>query len=257
MYDLTNLTDADVADLGEALRSAASGASSMEEATYSMVRVLYENILDPATGETTTALVRFYKTHPYDQLDAELQAFARDIFGPTVTSGGLHCLCLLGTAGDIFEANDRAYSKIHQALPLAGAELASGIPMLSPAIYQFGIDLGAVMRPDPSLAGNLSLNPFYVPEAQGSPEMAVQDVPVPERNQEIFEGMAQYAGEFVVQYDLKSLLGFGGLLSSGELFFIFIMTKIPVPRSVAETLKGLAGYVKDAVEPFVGNKVFA
>ena len=69
--------------------------------------------------------------------------------------------------------------------------------------------------------------------------------------------MAQYAGEFVVQYDLKSLLGFGGLLSSGELFFIFVMTKIPVPRSVAETLKGLAGYVKDAVEPFVGNKVFA
>ncbi len=257
MYDLTNLTDADVADLGEALRSAASGSSSMEEATYKMVRVLYENILDPATGETTTALVRFYKTHPYDQLDAELQGFAREIFGTTVPSDGLHCLCLLGTAGDIFEANDRAYSKINQALPLANADLVSAIPMLSPVIHQFGIDLSAVMRPDPSLADSLSLSPFYVPEAQGSAEMAVQNVPVPERNQEIFEGMAKYAGEFVVQYDLKSLLGFGGLLSSGELFFIFIMTKIPVHRTVAETLKGLAGYVKDAVEPFVGNKVFA
>ena len=169
MYDLTNLTEADVADLGEALRSAASGASSMEEATYSMVRVLYKNILDPATGETTTALVRFYKTHPYDQLDAELQAFARDIFGPTVTSDGLHCLCLLGTAGDIFEANDRAYSKIHQALPLASAELASGIPMLSPAIHQFGIDLNAVMRPDPSLADNLSLKPLLRARSPGQP----------------------------------------------------------------------------------------
>ena len=257
MYDLANFSDADAATCGEALRSAASGSSSMEEATYRIARVLYENILDPATGETTTALVRFYKTHPYDQLDAELQQFARDIFGPTPPSDGLHCLCLLGTAGDIFEANDRAYSKIHQALPLANAELMLGIPMLGPMINQLGIDLGAVMRPDPSLADNLSLNPFYVPEAQGSPEMAVQKVSVPERNKEIFEGMAKYAGEFVVQYDLKSFLGFGGLLSSGELFFIFIMTKTPVPRSVAETLKGLAGYVKDAVEPFVGNKVFA
>ena len=79
MYDLANFSDADVATCGDAMRSAAAGASSMEEASYRMVRVLYENILDPATGETATALVRFYKTHPYDQLDAELQQFARGL----------------------------------------------------------------------------------------------------------------------------------------------------------------------------------
>ena len=257
MYDLANFSDADVTTCGDAMRSAAAGASSMEEASYRMVRVLYENILDPATGETTTALVRFYKTHPYDQLDAELQQFARDFLGSEPPADGLHCLTLLGTAGDIPEANDRAYSKIHQALPLAGAELVSGIPMLGPLVNRLGIDLDAVMRPDPLLAGKTTLNAFYAPETVGSPEMAVQNVSVPRRHAEIFEDMAKYAGEFAAQYDLKSFLGFGDLLSSGELFFILVFTKVTVPRSVAETLKGMAGYVKDAVEPFVGNKVFA
>ena len=257
MYDLANFSDADAAACGEAMRSAAAGASSMEEASYRMVRVLYENILDPATGETTTALVRFYKAHPYDQLYPELQQFARDFLGPEPPADGLHCLTLLGTAGDIFEANDRAYSKIHQALPLAGAELVSGIPMLGPMINQLGIDLAAVMRPDPLLAGKTTLTAAYAPETVGGPEMAVQNVSVPGRYAEIFEGMAKYAGGFVAQYDLKALMAFGGLLSSGEIFFVLIMTKIPVPRSVAETMNGMSGYVKDAVEPFVGNKVFA
>ena len=257
MYDLANFSDADAAACGEAMRSAAAGASSMEEASYRMMRVLYENLLDPATGETTTALVRFYKTHPYDQLDSELQQFARDFLGSEPPADGLHCLTLLGTAGDIFEANDRAYSKIHQALPLAGAELVSGIPMLGPMINQLGIDLAAVMRPDPLQAGKTTLTAAYAPETVGGPEMAVQNVSVPTRYAETFEGMAKYAGEFVAQYDLKALMAFGGLLSSGEVFFVLIMTKIPVPRSVAETMNGMAGYVKDAVEPFVGNKVFA
>ena len=257
MYDLANFSDADAAACGEAMRSAAAGASSMEEASYRMVRVLYENILDPATGETTTALVRFYKTHPYDQLDSELQQFARDFLGSEPPADGLHCLTLLGTAGDIFEANDRAYSKIHQALPLADPQLVSAIPMLGPVVSRLGIDLDAVMRPDPSLAGKTTLKAFYAPETVGSPEMAVQNVSVSKRYAEIFEHMAKYAGEFAAQYDLKALMAFGGLLSSGEIFFVLIITKIPVPRSIAETFNGMAGYVKDAVEPFVGNKVFA
>ena len=47
------------------------------------------------------------------------------------------------------------------------------------------------------------------------------------------------------------------VLSSGELFFVLMFSKVSIPSSTAEIFKGMAGYVKDAMEPFVGNKVFA
>ena len=260
MYDFANFTDTDLASCGDTLRGVGSGASSMEDAANRLVKSLYENITDPATGQTANALVRFYKTHPYDQLDAGLQDFARGLLGSNPPSDDLRCLSLLGTVGDIKEANSRADSKIHQALPLASAELVSGIPIIGPLINQFGIDVGAVMRPDPMLIGDLSrktFNTFYVPEAVGSPYMAAQKVSIPSSTAEIFKGMAKYAEEYVIQYGIKSLLGFGGVLSSGELFFVLMFSKVSIPRSTAEIFKGMAGYVKDAMEPFVGNKVFA
>ena len=260
MYDFANFTDADLASCGDTLRGAGSGAPSMEDAANRLVKTLYENITDPATGQTANALVRFYKTHPYDQLDAGLQEFARGLLGSNPPGDGLHCLGVLGTVGDIVEANSRAYSKIHQAIPLASAEMVLGIPIIGPLINQFGIDVGAVMRPDTMLVGDLSRKPFntfYVPEAVGSPHMAPQKVSIPSNIEEIFKGMAKYAQEYVIRDGIKSLLGFGGVLSSGELFFVLMFSKVSIPSSTAEIFKGMAVYVKDAMEPFVGNKVFA
>ena len=260
MYDFANFTDTDLASCGDTLRGVGSGAPSMEDAANRLVKTLYQNITDPATGQTANALVRFYKTHPYDQLDAGLQEFARGALDSNPPSDDLRCLCLLATAGDIMEANSRAYSKIHQAIPLASAEFVSGIPIIGPLINQFGIDVASVMRPDPMLIADLSRKPFntfYVPEAAGSPHMAPQNVSIPSSTAELFKGMAEYAGEYVIQYDLKSLLAFGGVLSSGELFFVLMFSKVSIPSSTAEIFKGMAGYVKDAMEPFVGNKVFA
>lgn len=262
MYDLTNFTQTDLVSCGDKLRGLVSGASSMEEAANILVKNLYENITDPATGQTTQALLRFYKTHPYDQLDTELQGFARGgLLGSDPPSDDLLCLCLLATVGDIMEANSRAYSKIHQAIPLANAEVVLAIPMVGPLINQFGIDVATVMRPDPMLTDDdLSkkpFNPFYVPEAIGSPYLAVQKAPIPSSIAETCQGMATYMNEFLVQYDIKSLLAFGGVLSSGELFFVLMMSKVTIPSSTAETLKGMTRYVKDAMEPFVGNKTYA
>ena len=174
MYDFANFTDTDLASCGDTLRGVGSGASSMEDAANRLVKTLYENITDSATGQTANALVRFYKTHPYDQLDAGLQEFARGLLGSNPPRDDLHCLGVLGTVADIVEANSRAESKIHQAIPLASAEMVSGIPIIGPLVNQFGIDVGAVMRPDPMLIGDLSrktFNTFYVPEAVGSPHM--------------------------------------------------------------------------------------
>ncbi len=80
MYDFTKFTDSELADCGSNLRSAASQASSMEEAANKIVTFLYEQITDSA-GQNANALVRFYKTHPYNKLDSGLRSFAQGILG--------------------------------------------------------------------------------------------------------------------------------------------------------------------------------
>ena len=113
--------------------------------------------------------------------------------------------------------------------------------MIARLINQFGIDVGAVMRPDPTLIGDLSkktFNAFYVPDAVGSPYIPFQD-------------------DFVLRYGIKSVLGFGGVLSSGELYVVIMFSKVSIPSKTAEIFNGMGNWVKEAVKPFLGNKVFA
>ena len=56
---------------------------------------------------------------------------------------------------------------------------------------------------------------------------------------------------------MKSVLGFGGVLSSGELFVVVMFSKVPISRESAENVRDLAASVKEAVEHFVGSAVFA
>ena len=241
MYDFAKFSETELKDCGTTITTLGSGASSMEDAANRIVKTLYDNITDSATGQNANALVRFYKTHPYSQLDAGLQEFAQGILGSNAPSSDLRCLTLLDTIGDEEQWNSRTRSAGHQAIPLASAEMVSGIPMIARLLSQFGIDVGSVMHPDAGRIGDLSsktFDTFYVPEAVGSPYIPFQD-------------------DFVIRYGIKSVLGFGGVLSSGELFVVIMFSKASIPGETANGFRNLAPSVKDAVEPFVGNKVFA
>ena len=88
--------------------------------------------------------------------------------------------------------------------------------MISRLLTQYGIDVGSVMRPDPMLIGGISkktYNTFYVPEAVGSTYIPAQD-------------------DFVIPNGIKSVLGFGGVLSSGEPFVVIMFSKPGIPADV-------------------------
>ena len=113
--------------------------------------------------------------------------------------------------------------------------------MISRLLTQYGIDVGSVTRPDPMLIGDMSektYNTFYVPEAVGSTYIPAQD-------------------DFVIPHGIKSVLGFGGVLSSGELFVAIMFSKASIPADMANKFNAIGASVKESVEPFVGNKVFA
>jgi hypothetical protein len=82
-----------------------------------------------------------------------------------------------------------------------------------------------------------AFNVFYVPEALGSPYIPAQK-------------------EFVIPYQVQSVLGFGGVLPSGELFAVILFSKVSIPLETADRFKWLSAYVRIAVESFGKENVF-
>lgn len=240
MFDLTNFTVADMSACGLALRKLGEGATSMEQVANRIVRYLYESFIDGATGVKSCALVRFYKTHAFGDLEADDREFARRVLGSHPESPSMRCLTLLATVGEKPEWNSRANSSSHRAIPLPSETVVAQFPMVSQLINQLGLEVSSVLKPDPDLMVELekkAYNVFYIPEAVGS-----QYVPAQE--------------EFVVPFGIRSVLGLGGMLPTGNLFAVIMFTKVPITVAVSRLFRVIPMLIKMAVLPFDGVAVF-
>ncbi len=241
MFDLTRFTLSDMSACCSALRRIGAGAGSMEEVAQRIVRYLYGNLIQKQSGETSCALVRFFKTQPFGDLPPDLQKFARTMLNSEITNSTMKCLVLLGTAGDKPEWNSRMSSVGHQAIPLPSESVVTQFPMISQLIQQFGLEVSAVIKTDPTLLVDLeqkAYHVFRVSEAIGNPNVPAQE-------------------DFVIPWRIRSVLGFGGILHTGNFFAIILFSKIPIPQETAEMFRTLALSVKVAILPFEGNVIFS
>jgi len=90
--------------------------------------------------------------------------------------------------------------------------------------FYIGLRVKDVLEPpEDILIGNSEedYNIFYIPEALGSPIIPAQK-------------------EFVEAYNIRSVLGFGSMLPSGDLFAVIIFSKVKISREVAEMFRCLA-----------------
>jgi hypothetical protein len=78
MFDLASFTLGDMTELGGILRRIGDDVESMEEMAGRVVHTLHDELVC-ADGERACALVRFFKTHPYAELDEGLRRFAADL----------------------------------------------------------------------------------------------------------------------------------------------------------------------------------
>jgi len=233
-YDLTNFTIHEVTECGRAVRTMGAGASSMEEVAGRIVNYLYDTLIDGQTGERACTQIRFFKTHAYEDLDDELKVFALNMLDGSTPVPEMKCFTLLGTVGENEEWNQRGASKGHQAIPLPSEEVIHQIPMMRNLIKQFGLDVRSVVKPDPALLLDMeqkSYGVFLVPKALGSPYIPAQK-------------------EFVVPYKIKSVMGFGGMLPTLDIFVIIMFLRVPVSREIADLFKNLSLNIKLAVLPF-------
>lgn len=240
MIRLTELGVGEMMELRARLRDIADqNCPFIEDAAASMADLFRSSLLDD-DGRPACALVRVYKTHLFAGLDTDLQAFARGIDPAVDTINGLRCLVLLATAGDLPQWNSRLTSRGHRAIPLSSEEAVAGAPMILQLVRQLGIDVSMVLRPEPGLlldAAERPHNVFYVADAHGSPSIPAQQ-------------------NFVVPHAIKSVIGFGGLVSSGDLFATILFSRVAISPEIADLFKILGLNFKLAMMRHADKKLF-
>lgn len=113
--------------------------------------------------------------------------------------------------------------------------------MISQLIKELGLELKAVLQPMPDVVKDLAGKRhgiFYVEDALGSPYIPAQE-------------------EFVARYGIRSVVGFGGMLTLGDLFAVVLFATVPVPPKSAERFKTLALDVKSAFLKFNDSSIFS
>jgi hypothetical protein len=238
--DLSNFGLTEMLRCSRDLHRVASNAPTMETCARLICRLLYEELRGP-DGARACALVRCYKTHPYGSLPSDLQRFARRASGAVSNiPGGMKCLTLLATAGEQPLWNSRFSSKEHQAIPLPSPKIVQRAPMIAALIKDFGLELTQVTDPTPEVVRDLAgktYGVFHVENAEGNPSIPAQQ-------------------EFVVRYGVKSVVGFGGSLASGDLFAVVLFSHVTVPPESADRFRTMALDVKGLFFPFRDLAIF-
>jgi hypothetical protein len=204
-----------------------------------MVAFLRDSLVDE-DGRPASVLARVFKTHRFADLDDEHQALAVKAYPEASAKADLRCLVLLATQGDEEAWCSRQTSRGHRVIPLPSEEMISRAPMISRLLEQFGAKLSHVLRPDPSVlldARETTFNVFHIEQAAGSEYIPAQD-------------------EFVIPYGVKSVLGFGGMVATGDMFAAILFSRVAVSPAVAEHFRVVGLNFKLAMLPMVRKPLF-
>jgi hypothetical protein len=236
MADLSHLGLAEMVKLGAELRNIGQGASSMEQVAARIVDALAQYFT--VDGKPELVLTRFYVTTRYQLLEPEQQAAAREILGRE-PDPQTRCMVLLGTRGAEAAWNSRRSSQGHKAIPLPDSAFVSRLPMVAGVFEGLGLDPRALENPEQLAdAARRQFSVFLVEHALGSPKIPAQ-------------------ADFVQKHGVASVIAFGGVLPTGELFFTLMFARAPITREVADLFGPLALSVKLAVMPYSSRKPFA
>jgi len=238
LLDISQLSIDDLLQLALVLRECENDGSCMEEVAQSMVRRLFE-CLTSGDGIPACALVRLYVTQRFGDLDAGLQRLALETAPDDLrqdVTDSTRCFTLLASAGTEPTWNDRTLSVGHQAIPLVSEELIERLPMVARLLRDLGIEAASVVSPEPGShiqRHHRRYDVFHVEDATTSPAVP--------------------AKEFVREHGIKSAVGLGGVLPSGELYCVLLFSKVTLQDRVVELLGPLAVTMKAGIVPHTFN----
>lgn len=256
MFSIESFSLQDMTDLSAEIRELGAGARTQEEVAERVVKYLYNGFALGKSGEKAFALARFFISMPFKELETPLKRYVEDRLPEhQELRPDTRCLTLLATCGQEPKWCDRTQSCDHRAIPIDSPELAEELPMIALLCKQFGIESNSVSDVVLSYSDRLpqavatidsdvvmdqdqaTFNVFFVPEALDSPYIYAQE-------------------DFVKRYGIHSVLGFGGILSAGQIFAVILFSRASIKRAVAQRFKPLALSTKNALLQVPQDKVF-
>jgi hypothetical protein len=210
-----------MAECTGAVRKLGSSSASSEALAEGIVKYFYEHLVMGVENNKACALVRFFKTKSYAELTSTQKQRADFSFESQLCFPTTKCLTLEATAGDRPDWNAVSQSAAHQAIPLPSEALVHEMPMISQLISDLGLRVSDVLDPPADLLIGKSeedYNIFLVPDAVGSAIIPAQD-------------------EFVIPNQIRSVLGFGGMMPSGNMFAVILFSKARINRDTADMFR--------------------
>ena len=256
MFSIETFSLQDMTDLSAEIRELGAGARTQESVADRIVKHLYDGFTLTNSDEKAFALARFFISMSFRDLEPPLKRFVESRLAERHDiRPDSRCLTLLATHGEKPDWCDRAKSFDHRAIPIDSPDLATELPMIALLCKQFGVesnnfadlvlsnperqpqtitnaDSDVVMDQDQS-----TFNVFFVQEALDSPYIYAQE-------------------QFVKPYGIHSVLGYGGILSAGQIFAVILFSRASIKREVAQRFKPLALSTKNALLQVPQDKVF-
>ena len=229
MYNDEHFTLEDMSRLGSALRRCTALSGRLDAYARNIVQHLYDSLRDQS-GNQACAAVRFFKIHPIEELPSQLKSSVPlPVVSDAPSLPAAKCLVLLAQIGIEPLEEDALLSCRRKVISLSEVVLQRS-PSFAAMITQFGLDLAAVLAAEPVYVGDASHRACDV--------FHTGDVP------------AQMAAQGV-----RSVLGFGGLLPSGSLFFVLLYLYTEIAPSCAAMFRPIAINVKMPLLKYDGRSL--
>lgn len=218
----------DLVSFSSDIRDMGDGAGSMTDVCEEVAAYLLDN-LRQVDDEPACALVSMHKTHVFRRLPAVLQdhaCAADDSLEPETP-----CLALLARKESMPLPPPEPGDLVR---PLT-ARCFEERPIFVRLLESLGADRGSLLDPDQALAMQMQhreLNVYLEPDFGSSG--LIEDE----------------AREQVRALGIRSVVAIGGILPSGDLFLVSLLTRVDVDERVADLLRSLGTAVKVPLIPF-------
>ncbi|HEY0485804.1 MAG TPA: GAF domain-containing SpoIIE family protein phosphatase [Mycobacteriales bacterium] len=220
------------------VRQAAAGAAVMEDAATRIVRYL-RRVFCTTEGRPAFVLAQLYNTAPWEDLPADLAAAVHPVGSPGPEPAGTRSLVLLASDGAPPEWRDRRRAPAHHPVLLAGAETVRDTPRVAALVRELGIDAGTFVHGPGADAADQTGSAFGVFHLEDARYTGL----VPD-------------GGFVARHGIGSVVGFGGILPTGNVFSVVLYSRVPIGTAAAEMLRTIGVSVKLALLPYVTEPMF-
>jgi PAS domain-containing protein len=236
---ITELTLQKVFEFSGLIKKNTGGLSTMEEVCQQLTKSLYQTFSN-SNGKSEFALCRIFKSCSLSDFPPELKKHIRQKTNAGIDEKTKH-IALLGTFGEKKEWCSISNSKNHKILSLNNPNTIKNFPMMLALFNQIGFEIiqsqdnGSLLF---SKKEDHDFGLFLVKKAEGNALIPDQE-------------------DFVIPLGIKSVFGFGGMFSTGNIFAAIIFSKKSIDINQAEIFHSLVPAFKFAqVENELKGRIF-